>query len=203
MNGDHYFAESPETPSEPRLVDVLLPDVSFTLHSDSGVFSHGRLDEATRILLETAPLPPRDGALLDLGCGYGAIALTLAHRSPAATVWAVDVNDRARVLTSSNAATAGLSNVEAAEPSQIPDGLLFDAIYSNPPIRIGKPALRELLGLWLSRLAPGGTAYLVMSRHLGADSMASWLGEQGYHVIRLASRHGFRVLSVTIRSEPT
>lgn len=201
QGGDHYFSGTPAAASDPVDVDVLLPDVSLTLASDAGVFSHGRLDSATRIFLETAPPPPASGALLDLGCGYGPIALTLATRSPAAQVIAVDVNERARELTVANAARAGLSNVTAYHPDDVPAGLRFAAIYSNPPVRIGKTAMRAMLLAWLARLEPGGAAYLVVGKHLGSDSLAGWLAQQGFDVERLSSRNSYRTLAVRAGEE--
>lgn len=192
----HYFSPDPGVASDPREVDVLLDDVTLTLTSDAGVFSHGKLDRATRILLETAPPPPPSGTLVDLGSGYGPIALTLASRSPNARVVAVDVNERAVELTRANAERNGLANVEALVPADAAQIADICAIYSNPPIRIGKRALHELLQQWLPRLASGGAAYLVVGKNLGADSLASWLREQGYDVLRLASRGSFRVLEV-------
>lgn len=194
--GDHYFTSAPQAPSELKDVDVLLPDLSLTLSSDAGVFSHGRLDDATRILLESAPAPPADGVLLDLGCGYGPIALTLAARSPAARVIATDVNERARGLTVSNAQRNGLTNVTAYLPDDVPEQLRFRAIYSNPPVRIGKAAMQQLLLRWLRRLEDDGVAYLVVGKHLGADSLARWLGSQGFAVERLSSRNSYRILEV-------
>lgn len=199
MKPTQYFASSPGAPSAPRTVDVLLPDVTFTLTSDTGVFSYGSLDDATRILLESAPAPPPVGDLLDLGCGYGPIALTLAKRSPEATVWAVDVNERARSLTEVNAAALGLTNVRVATPDDVPSDVLFAAVYSNPPIRVGKTALHGLLSTWLGRLATDGSAYLVVGRHLGADSLGTWMSGQGYVVERLTSRRSYRVLTVGAR----
>lgn len=194
--GDHYFSDTPQAPSDPKDVDVLLPGLALTLSSDAGVFSHGRLDDATRILLESAPTPPADGVLLDLGCGYGPIALTLAARSPAAQVIAVDVNERARGLTDANAARNGLTNVQAYAPEAVPEELRFRAIYSNPPVRIGKAAMQRLLLHWLHRLEDGGVAHLVVGKHLGADSLTRWLGSQGFSVQRRSSRKSYRVLEV-------
>lgn len=180
---------------------MLLDDVTLTLTSDAGVFSHGKLDRATRILLETAPPPPSEGMLVDLGSGFGPIALTLAARAPQARVVAVDVNERALALTRANAERNGLRNVEALTPSEASEIADIAAIYSNPPIRIGKRALHELLQEWLPRLASGGAAYLVVGKHLGADSLASWLAGEGYDVRRLASRGSYRILDVR-RSAP-
>jgi 16S rRNA (guanine1207-N2)-methyltransferase len=192
----HYFDERPGVASDITIVDVALPDVAFTMATDRGVFSHGHLDTGTSLLVREAPPPSPTGDLLDLGCGSGAIALTLALRSPAARVWAVDVNARALELTASNAARNGIM-VRTALPDDVPPDVRFATIWSNPPIRIGKPHLQRLLLRWLSRLTPDGTAVLVVQKHLGADSLQRWLAEQGYPAQRIASRAGFRLLVVS------
>jgi 16S rRNA (guanine1207-N2)-methyltransferase len=192
----HYFSPRPDAPHRPGTVRVILPDVYLELETDAGVFSPGRLDPGTRLLLEEAPAPPPEGDLLDLGCGYGPIACVLAARSPAATVWATDVNERALALCARNAERSGLRNVRAVAPGDaaLPAG--FDAIWSNPPVRIGKEPLHQLLRDWLARLRPGGQACLVMSRHLGADSLHAWLRADGWPVSRIAARTGYRLLLI-------
>jgi 16S rRNA (guanine1207-N2)-methyltransferase len=198
---DHYFSPRPNAPHRPGLVRVVLPDVYLELATDAGVFSPGRLDPGTRLLLDSSPAPPSSGDLLDLGCGYGPIACVLAKRSPGATVWAVDVNERALELCARNAAAAGLPNVRcvlAGDPS-IPPRLA--GIWSNPPVRVGKAALHELLSSWLGRLAPGAAAYLVAGRNLGADSLHRWLADQGWAVTRRAARSGYRLLQVEFMAE--
>ena len=200
---EHYFSPRPQTPHRPGLVRVVLPDVYLELATDAGVFSPGRLDPGTRLLLDEAPGPPPAGDVLDLGCGYGPIACVLARRSPGATVWAVDVNERALELCARNAAAAGLSNVRCVSPDDPSVPSRLAGIWSNPPVRIGKAALHELLSAWLGRLAPGGRAHLVAGRNLGADSLHRWLAEQGWPVTRLAARSGYRVLQVGYSSERT
>jgi len=182
---------------------VILPGVYLELATDAGMFSPERLDPGTRLLLDEAPAPPASGDLLDLGCGYGPIACVLAVRSPGATVWAVDVNERALELCERNAATAGLANVRCVTPQDPSVPARFAGIWSNPPIRVGKQALHELLGRWLDRLAPGGQAHLVAGRNLGADSLHRWLAEQGWSVTRLAARSGYRLLQVDTMPERT
>ena len=195
----HYFEEHPEVASEVAIVDVALPDVAFTMATDRGVFSHGHVDTGTSLLLREAPAPASEGDLLDLGCGSGAIALTLALRSPEARVWAVDVNARALSLTTANAARNGVTTIHAVVPDDMPEDVRFGTIWSNPPIRIGKPALQRLL----MRLAPGGTDVLVVQKHLGEDSLQRWLGEQGHPTQRIASRAGYRLLLASgTRSDP-
>jgi 16S rRNA (guanine1207-N2)-methyltransferase len=190
----HYFEAEPSAPSDPVTFDVALSDVAFTLTTDRGVFSHGHVDAGTGLLLREAPTPPARGDLLDLGCGAGPIALTLARRAPESTVWAVDVNARARELTQLNAVRNGITNVRVAAPDDVPVEVAFATIWSNPPIRIGKAALQSLLATWLGRLTPSGTAVLVVQKHLGADSLQAWLTTQGFPTERLASRQGFRLL---------
>ena len=189
---------------------MVLPDVYLELATDAGVFSPGRLDPGTRLLLEESPAPPACGDLLDLGCGYGPVACVLAKRSPGATVWAVDVNERALELCARNARAAGLENVRCVTPGDASLPERFAAIWSNPPVRIGKEALHALLGQWLARLGPGGSgspaasgspAYLVVGRNLGADSLHRWLAEQGWLVTRLAARSGYRLLQVDFQAE--
>ena len=190
----HYFEESPQSRSDARTIDVTLPDVSFSMQTDRGVFSHGRLDTGTAILLRDAPPPPTSGTFVDLGCGAGPIALTLALRAPQASVLAVDVNSRARSLCSANAIRLGLTNVTVVHPDEVPGDTVVDLIWSNPPIRIGKPALHATLATWLGRLAPNGSAVLVVQRHLGADSLDRWLSSNGHATRRLTARAGYRLL---------
>lgn len=194
--GEHYFTQRPTTPSRTGTVHLVLPDLHLRLTTDRGMFSPDRIDPGTRILLETAPTPPSHGDLLDLGCGYGPIALTMASRSPRAIVWGVDVNERAIAMGQINAKTARLDNVRFMLSHEIDPAVKFATIWSNPPMHIGKQALHELLERWLSRLAPGGHAHLVVHRHLGADSLQRWLNDHGRPTTRLTSRGGYRVLAV-------
>jgi 16S rRNA (guanine1207-N2)-methyltransferase len=182
--------------SSPTTIRLALPDLTLDLRTDHGVFAREGIDPGTKLLLLEAPAVVSSGHLLDLGCGYGPIALTLARRCPDATVWAVDVNRRARSLTEVNAASAGLTNVRVAAPDEVPPEVRFAAIRSNPPIRIGKEPLHTLLLDWLPRLEPGAAGVFVVQRHLGADSLAGWLRGQGWSVNRLTSRMSYRLLEV-------
>ena len=150
------------------------------------------------VLLREVPPPAGEKTLLDLGCGWGAIAVGLALAAPDATVWAVDVNSRARELTAENA-MRHRTRGRVAAPDAVPGELLFDEIWSNPPVRIGKDALHGLLAMWMARLAPDGSAYLVVGKNLGADTLQRWLIDSGFPTERIASSRGFRVLRVTAR----
>jgi 16S rRNA (guanine1207-N2)-methyltransferase len=190
---DQYFSEQPGSASDPVSYRLEIGGVALELTTDAGVFARGRLDKGTRVLLEHAP-DPAEGDLLDLGCGYGPIALWLAAQRPGSTVWAVDVNDRALDLVRANATAARLTNVRACRPDEVPGDVRFAQMWSNPPIRSGKAVLHELLLRWLPRV--DGPSYLVVSKNLGSDSLARWLVEQGYPTSRLSSHAGFRVLAV-------
>jgi 16S rRNA (guanine1207-N2)-methyltransferase len=196
-DGSHYFSAQPASPSDPRTVELALPDLRLRLDTDRGVFAADHVDPGSKLLLLEGPPPvPGDRTLVDLGAGYGPIACTLAARNPQAAVWAVEVNARARELCRANAERAGLAGVRVVAPDELPDDLVVDRLWSNPPIRIGKAALHRLLGTHLARLGPHGSAHLVVHKHLGADSLQRWLFEQGHATTRRASRRGFRLLDV-------
>ena len=198
VTADHYFSAEPTGPERRSEVEFTVAGRGYTLASASGVFSAARLDPGTAVLLRKADLPAAStgGALLDVGCGYGPIACVLASEAPNATVYAIDVNSRARELTALNAETLKLP-IRVYAPDDVPPDVVFDQIWSNPPTHIGKAALHELLERWLPRLAPDGVAWLVINRYLGGDSLHTWLVGLGWPVTRVASQNGFRVLRVT------
>ena len=194
----HYF-QTPSSPEDRHEVAARIWGRDYRFLSANGVFSSSRLDPGTSILFRLAD-PPQDRAarFLDLGCGFGPIAIALATMCPSARVDAVDVNDRAVTLTHDNAVRLGVADrVGAFHPSEVPAETTYDEIWSNPPIRIGKQGLHDLLAAWLARLRPAGAAKLVVGKNLGADSLHAWLEDQGWVVDRLGSAKGFRVLNVT------
>ncbi len=198
----HYFSAEPAGPERRRTITANIWGRPLTLTTAGGVFAADALDRGTAVLLRASPVPDGRPRLLDLGCGYGPIALALAAHCPEATVDAVDVNDRALALCRDNASSLGVADrVRVLRPEQVEPGVRYDEIWSNPPIRIGKDALHELLRTWLARLAPGGVARLVVARNLGADTLQRWLIEEGYACERTASAKGFRVLVVSEERE--
>ncbi|MCC2033854.1 class I SAM-dependent methyltransferase [Microbacterium allomyrinae] len=209
MGSDHYFSATPASPENLRSIRVHLAGREVQVTTAGGVFSPEHVDTGTAVLLSNTPPPPPGGNLLDLGCGWGPISLSLALDAPHATVWAVDVNERALDLVRRNARTLGLDNVNAVLPDDVPDDIVFRTIRSNPPIRVGKSELHGLLERWIPRLDERADAWLVVQRNLGSDSLQRWLAatfHQGYSVHRAATGRGFRVLKVrrhgSPRSEP-
>ena len=205
MSGTHYFDADPGAPLVTRPLRAVLGGRERDLVTASGVFSADRVDAGTAVLLRTASassaLEPVDGVdRMDLGCGWGPVALSMALDRPEQRVWAVDVNPRALALTAVNAERLGLANVRAVAPDDVPQDVVLGALWSNPPIRVGKTVLHAMLARWLGRLHPDGRAHLVVQRNLGADSLARWLAgpEAGVplHVERAATSAGFRVLRV-------
>ncbi|MFF5794134.1 class I SAM-dependent methyltransferase [Paeniglutamicibacter sp. NPDC012692] len=199
MSSDHYFSAQPSKPEKRRTISVELGGATRKVETSGGIFSPDRIDKGTAVLLDSVPEPSTTGNLLDIGCGWGPIALSLALASPEATVYAVDVNERSIGLTRDNARSLGLGNVKASLPEEVDAATTFDTIWSNPPIRIGKEALHELLLLWLPRLAPGGTAWLVVQKNLGADSLQKWIGTvmpESWAVERTSTDKAFRTIRI-------
>jgi 16S rRNA G1207 methylase RsmC len=200
---EHYFSATPGGETVYRTISVELAGRRLELTTANGIFSSERVDVGTRVLLGNVPSPPPGGNLLDLGCGWGPIAISLALESPHATVWAVDVNERALDVVRRNAEALGLTNINAVSPDHVPTDIDFMAIWSNPPIRVGKNELHAMLMNWLPRLEPGTDAWLVVQRNLGSDSLQRWLQAELPHdfvLSRAVTNKGYRVLRLRRRS---
>ena len=193
----HYFDETPSTELKLKDIDVEIDGAKVRLQTAGGVFSPDHIDGGTAVLLNHLDLAPKGGDILDLGCGWGPIALSLASHSPRATIWAVDVNERSLELTRANVQRMGLTNVKVVKPEEVPADVNFSGVWSNPPIRVGKDVLHELMDTWLPRLEPKASAYLVVQKNLGADSLQRWIDERfDLHVDRIDTAKGFRVIRV-------
>ena len=195
----HYFDESPTGDFKPKEISVTLAGQNLKLLTAGSVFSPDHLDQGTAVLLDHLELANSTGTFLDIGCGWGPIALALALNSPEATIYAIDVNERSLELTRMNAERLGLSNVIVCKPEDVPTDVTFDQIWSNPPIRVGKSVLHEILQLWINRLSRGSSAYLVVQKNLGSDSLQKWLTVEftDFETSRIDSAKSFRVLKVS------
>lgn len=204
-SNNHYFDASPTKLGETKKVTFSFDATDFSVQSASGVFSTRGLDKGTRILLHFLEKNPdlledlnsSEKTLLDLGCGWGPISIALASRCPRSQVIGVDINPNAVTLCNENAQSNGFENVQAKTPADLPGELKVHGIWSNPPIRIGKQALQELLVEYLNRLHPGGQAFLVVNKNLGADSLTKWINTNPAFLgqcHKVASSQGFRVL---------
>lgn len=205
MGSDHYFTAAPASAENLRSIRITLAGRELDVTTASGVFSPDRLDAGTAVLFANMPPLPPGGDFLDLGCGWGPISLTMAMSAPHATIWAVDVNERALDLTRRNAAALGLKNINAVLPDDVPDDVVFRTIRSNPPIRVGKNELHGMLERWIPRLDQRSDAWLVVQRNLGADSLQRWIAATftpGYSVYRSATGKGYRVLKVRRHGTP-
>ncbi len=196
---EHYFSAQPAGEFRTTEIAVRLAHGDYTVETAGSIFSPDHIDAGTEQLLYSVPTPPETGNFLDLGCGWGPLALTLAIEAPEASIYAVDVNERALELTTRNAARLGLANITVGLPGSIEPTVNFDLIWSNPPIRVGKAELHDIMNTWLPRLNVAGEAYLVVAKHLGADSFEKWLEsefEATHSVTREDTRKGFRIIKV-------
>ena len=204
MSQEHYFSDEPVSAMRPKSIDVVLAGHKVSVKTASGIFSPGHVDQGTEVLLEHIDEVPKVGDILDIGCGWGPIALAIAINRPHTTVWAIDVNERSLELTRMNAASLGLTNVKVCRPEDVPEEIQFAGIWSNPPIRVGKAVLHDLMQTWLPRLADDAESYLVVQKNLGADSLLRWLQEtlpKQFLSVRVATAKAFRVLRVTKRTK--
>ena len=200
VSDNHYFASSPEGPLVTREITVNLNGNKTQVLTAGGIFSPEHIDQGTQVLLSHIEAANPTGTFLDIGCGWGPIALALALHSPKATIYAIDVNERSLELTKMNADKLGITNIIVCKPEDVPDDVVFDEIWSNPPIRVGKKVLHEILNHWINKLVRGGTARLVVQKNLGSDSLHKWLVEEftpGFESTRIDSSKTFRVLKVS------
>ncbi|MFC5369904.1 class I SAM-dependent methyltransferase [Arcanobacterium bovis] len=200
---DHYFSTQPSTAGNDHQFDLAIRGRNYQIRTQDGVFSAHGLDKGSAVFLSKVPQPdlgPHSLAV-DLGCGWGPITLALASEAPHSTVLGVDVNERSMNLARENADQAQLSNVTIEESTAAlsrlrQEGRTIDLLWSNPPIRIGKAELHQLLSNWFALLSSDGVAYIVVQKNLGADSLARWITEQGYTVQKVGSAKGFRVFEI-------
>ncbi|WHX40734.1 class I SAM-dependent methyltransferase [Mesobacillus sp. AQ2] len=193
---EHYYSRKPSTESNPVKWQSELKGNTFRFKTDSGVFSKKEVDFGSRLLIDTFELKKADGMVLDVGCGYGPIGLSIARAYPEAMVHMVDVNERAIMLAKENASENKVDNVKIYESDRLngveEDG--FDAILTNPPIRAGKKIVHDIFEQSFQRLAEGGELWVVIQKKQGAPSAMEKMKELFGDVEVEAKSKGYFIL---------
>lgn len=191
----HYYSSDPQVESNPHIFTAEVRGYTLRLKSDAGVFSKDKVDKGSRLLAEVAPVSITD-RVLDLGCGYGVIGLTLAKEASEGYVLMVDVNHRSLQLAQENAELNQIGNVEVRESdgfSNIAES--FNIIVTNPPIRAGKEVYYPFVDGAYGHLEPGGTFAAVVQTKQGAKSFANKIAEVFGNVETLDKSGGYRILA--------
>ncbi|MCM3694496.1 class I SAM-dependent methyltransferase [Neobacillus niacini] len=193
---EHYYSRTQKVESEPKYWDFTLRDVLFRFKTDNGVFSKKEVDFGSRLLIEAFDLPNVEGQILDVGCGYGPIGLSIAKNYPERIVHMIDVNERAIELAMANARQNAVDNVEIYES----DTLLnvkqsnFAAILTNPPIRAGKKTVHDIFEQSYEHLVTGGELWIVIQKKQGAPSAIEKLKERFTTVETIDKSKGYFII---------
>lgn len=193
---EHYYTKDPKVRSDRKTISWSLRGKTLHFTTDAGVFSKGGVDFGSQLLIESFLMPDVDGDVLDVGCGYGPIGLTIATLYPERQIQMVDVNERAIALSQENAAQNHVQNTKIY-PS---NGLLavkdsnFAAILTNPPIRAGKDVVFSFYEDSFTKLRSGGELWVVIQKKQGAPSSAKHLEEFFGNVSVVAKRKGYYIL---------
>ncbi|QBK24917.1 class I SAM-dependent methyltransferase [Ureibacillus thermophilus] len=193
---EHYYSKKPQTESKPQQWRYVLLGHSLLFETDSGVFSKNEVDFGSRLLIETFQMPEVDGAVLDVGCGYGPIGLAIAKQYPERTVFMMDINERAVQLAKKNAEMNGIQNVRIYES----DGVSVDgdvqvaAVLTNPPIRAGKETVFKIYDGAFRYLCVGGELWVVIQKKQGAPSTLKYLEEKFRSVEIMEKKKGYWII---------
>ena len=193
---EHYYSNKPQTESKPRQWKFTLRGHVFTFETDAGVFSKSEVDFGSRVLIDTFEMPEVEGDVLDVGCGYGPIGLSIAKANPERFVHMMDINTRAIALAEKNAQVNGIQNVRIFES----DGLASvgdvkaAAILTNPPIRAGKETIFRFYDESYEKLVEGGELWIVIQKKQGAPSTVSHLEELFSEVDVVEKKKGYWII---------
>ncbi|ARD48160.1 class I SAM-dependent methyltransferase [Sporosarcina sp. P33] len=194
--GEHYYSKNPQVSSAPKQWKAEIRNRVLSFTTDAGVFSKGSIDEGSKLLAETFKEPSIGGDFLEIGCGYGPIALSIAMDFSDRTVHMVDVNERALSLSEKNAQHNGIRNVRIYESSGVDsveqEG--FAAIITNPPIRAGKQTVFSFYEGAYEKLEPGGELWVVIQKKQGAPSTMEYLKKLFGNVETVAKKKGYFIL---------
>lgn len=194
--GEHYYSKNPKVESAPKRWQADIRGSRLTFTTDAGVFSKGAVDEGSQLLAETFKSPEIEGSLLEIGCGYGPVALSIAKDFPERIVHMVDVNGRALALSVKNAEDNGIRNVRIYESSGAENVAEenFAAVLTNPPIRAGKKTVFAIYKDAYDKLASRGELWVVIQKKQGAPSTIEYLRELFGNVETVAKKKGYFIL---------
>ncbi len=193
---EHYYSNKPQTESKPQKWKFTLLGNSFTFETDAGVFSKSEVDFGSRVLIDTFAMPDVDGAILDVGCGYGPIGLSIAKKNPEREIHMMDINTRAIALARINAQTNGVQNVRIFESDGLSavGNVQAAAILTNPPIRAGKETVFKFYDGAYEKLVNGGELWVVIQKKQGAPSSVSHLEEMFEEVEVVVKQKGYWII---------
>ncbi|MCM3588488.1 class I SAM-dependent methyltransferase [Mesobacillus maritimus] len=193
---NHYYSKNPEVESKPVYWDFVLKGHSLRFKTDRGVFSKKEVDFGSRLLIEAFQFEKEEGNLLDVGCGYGPIGLSLAKSYPEAFVHMVDVNQRALDLAKENAELNQVKNVKIYESDRLlqVEGNQFQAILTNPPIRAGKSVVHDIFEQSFDRLVESGELWVVIQKKQGAPSAIEKLESMFAQVEVVLKKKGYFII---------
>lgn len=191
----HYFENDKNLVSDIKPFNISVNGNSFTFNTDNGVFSKGELDYGTSLLIQNVLKKSLTGDILDLGCGYGAIGIIISKITNT-NVTMTDINKRALHLTKMNAKKNGVSvNIIESDGYQNIEGM-FDYIISNPPIRVGKKKLYELILDGKKHLKENGKLIIVIRKEQGALSLIKDMSND-YKIEVLDKSKGFMIIELS------
>ncbi|MFP3719616.1 class I SAM-dependent methyltransferase [Niallia circulans] len=193
---EHYYSRTQNVNSDPNYWNFTLKGNTIRFKTDNGVFSKKEVDFGSRLLIETYTLPDLDGDILDVGCGYGPIGLSIAKTSPNRMVHMVDVNLRAIELAEENARQNGVENVRIYESDRLlrVKGKKFASILTNPPIRAGKKVVHDIFEQSYDCLLPNGELWVVIQKKQGAPSAIAKLEEFFKEVNVVEKKKGYFII---------
>ena len=197
---DHYFTSDPTVKSEERIIEYEIKGKTLSFISDNGVFSKNHVDSATELLVKTI-YDEVNGKILDVGCGYGVIGITLATNKKVTEVTMIDINHRALELAKRNSLRNKVEEktkvLESNGFEQIKEK--YDAVVTNPPIRAGKLVIYQIYADAKEHLLDGGVLYIVINKKHGAPSTIKYLEELFGNVEILDKKAGFNVIKCVLK----
>lgn len=193
---EHYYSRTQKVESDPKYWDFTLKNHSFRFKTDNGVFSKKEVDFGSRLLIESFTNPEVEGPILDVGCGYGPIGLSIAKSHPERFVHMIDVNERAIELARDNAALNRIENVSIYESDRLLNVKenIFAAILTNPPIRAGKKTVHDIFEQSFEHLVMQGELWVVIQKKQGAPSAFEKLKNIFSHVETIDKSKGYFII---------